>query len=205
LGFFEGFPKPRPAIFQLLRQKRNSRLRPPQFLAEIDVSQQCQERKGRKMETTASGKSILSRSLLIMVFLFTLASLIANAANGPKPVFIKAACLGRSSSAVLSSFREEVRSSQKYQLVPDLSDNGLMDVVLTIDMNCTERNDIAAVATVFGMAKCFGAKNCNLKIDGSSLRSDLCDSNGATECGRTLFKTFDTYTGNPLGPPLRLN
>lgn len=93
------------------------------------------------------------------ILLLTLASFAGNAAaESPKPVFLKAVCLSTVSSAVLSSFREEVRTSQKYQLVPNLSDNGRMDVVLTVDMNCTERNDVAAVATVYGKAKCSATK-----------------------------------------------
>jgi hypothetical protein len=72
-------------------------------------------------------------------------------------------------------------------------------------MKCTERTNIAAVATVFGAAKCFSVKNCHLTIDGSSLRSDLCDSSASAECGRVLFKAFDDYTSNPVSPPLKLN
>jgi hypothetical protein len=79
-----------------------------------------------------------------------------------------------------------------------------MDVVLTIDVKCAEREDVAAVATVYGKAKCFSPTNCHLAIDGSSMRSDLCDSKAAAECGRTLFRAFDDYVTNPLGPPLKL-
>lgn len=151
------------------------------------------------------GNSGLSRRLLILILLFILVSLAANATESPRPVSVKAACLGKISSAILSSFREEIRTSQKYRLVPNLSDNGAFDIVLTVNVDCTEGNNSVAVATVFGAAKCFSVKNCHLSVDGSSLKSDLCDSNGATECGRTLFKAFDTYMSSPLGPPLRLN
>jgi hypothetical protein len=152
----------------------------------------------------ASGTSGLSRSLFILIYLVTVASFAANAAENPRHVSIKAVCLGKVSSAVLSSFKEEIRTSRKYQLVPNLSDNGRMDVVLTIDVKCAERDDVAAVATVYGKAKCFSPTNCHLAIDGSSMRSDLCDSKAAAECGRTLFRAFDDYVTNPLGPPLKL-
>lgn len=79
-----------------------------------------------------------------------------------------------------------------------------MDGVLTADMKCTERDDVAAVATAYGEAKCFSSKNCHLAVDGTSLRPDLCDSKAAAECGRALFKAFDDYVSNPLGPPLKL-
>src|ERR1700675_2949491 len=121
------------------------------------------------MEMTAPGNSGLPCSLLVLIWLFTL-GLAAHAAESPKPVSVKAACLGKLSSAVLSSFREEIRTSQKYQLVPNLSDNGRMDTVLTVDMKCTERNDVAAVAIVYGKAKCFSNTNCHLSIDGSSIK-----------------------------------
>jgi hypothetical protein len=153
------------------------------------------------METLTSGNSGRSRTLLILM-LFTLVSLAANGAKSPSPVFVKAACDGKISSAVISTLREEIGNSQKYRLVRTVADNGQMDVVLTIEVNCTERNKLAAIATIFGRAKCFGVKNCHLAIDGSSLRSDLCDSDGVTECVRTLFRAFDDNVSNPLAPPL---
>ena len=144
-----------------------------------------------QVEIPASRSSGLSLRLLILNLLFTLVSLAASTGQTARPVSLKATCLGKISSAVLSSFREEIRTSQRYQLVPDLSDNGLMDVVLAVDMNCTERKDVVAVATVYGKAQCFTSKNCHLSIDTSSLRSDLCNSDDATECGRLLFKALE--------------
>lgn len=184
------------------RLKGNSALRLRQLSKEILVRSATRE--GTQMEMPASENSGLSRRLLIVILLFTLVPLAANSAESPRPVSVKATCLGKISSGVLSSFREEIRASQKYKLVPNLSDNGRMDVVLTVDMNCTEGNDVAAVATVYGKAKCFSSTNCHLTIDSSSIRSDLCDSKAAAECGRTLFKAFDNYMGNPLGPRLKL-
>jgi hypothetical protein len=141
---------------------------------------------------------------LIQILLFTLASLAANTAESPRPVFIHHACDDKISYAVISSLKEEIRTSQKYQLVPTLDDNGRMDVVLTIQMSCTERNDAAAVATVYGKGKCFGHNNCHGAFDVSSLRADFCDSNAAVECGRSLFKAFDDYTKRPSLIQLRL-
>jgi hypothetical protein len=157
----------------------------------------------RKTEIGMSAELAVPR--LFLILMVTFASLAANAADGPKPVFVKATCLGKVSSSVLSFFREEMRRSQKYQLVPNLSDNGLMDLVLTIDMNCTESNDVAAVATVYGNAKCFSSTNCHVTIVGSSIRSVLCESKAVTECGRILFKAFDDYMSNPIAPRLKLN
>ena len=44
-------------------------------------------------------------------------------------------------------------------MVPNLSDNGKMDVVLTINMVCPERDNVIGVASVCGMAKCSGPQN----------------------------------------------
>ena len=96
------------------------------------------------------------------------------------------------------------RQSQKYRLARNLADGDQMGVVLTINMNCTERTTIAAVASAYGLAKCFGEKNCHLSIDGNSVRSDLCDSNAAADCGRALFKAFDDYASTPIRLPLKL-
>jgi hypothetical protein len=159
----------------------------------------CRGASGKtQMEMPASSNPGLAGRLLILTLLVILVSPSANAAESSGPVFVKAACLGKISSSVLSFFKEEIRTSQKYQLVPNLSDNGLMDVVLTVDMSCAEHSEVAGVATVYGKAKCFGVKNCHLSIDGSSLRSDLCGTDRATECGRALFKAFDDYMSNPL-------
>ena len=154
----------------------------------------------RKYEFVRLSCGILLLTLLPLVF-----SIGSDAAAEPlRPVFIKTNCEGKISSAVLSSLRGEFGSSQKYRLARTLTDDGQMDVVLTINMNCTERSSVLAVATAYGRAKCFGITNCHLSIDGSSLRSDLCDSKAAAECGRALFKSFDEYMSNPIEPPLKL-
>src|ERR1700720_4606105 len=84
--------------------------------------------------------------LLLLILLFTLASQTAHASEGPRSVFVKAICNGKLSAAVLASFREGIRTSQKYQLIPTLDDNGRMDVVLEVEMSCTERNNAVAIA-----------------------------------------------------------
>jgi hypothetical protein len=155
----------------------------------------------------AAGRATLGTTQierLIAILLLIFVPLIANAAEGPRSVFIHAGCDGRISSAALFSLREEIRTSQKYQLVRTLDDEGRMNVVLTFYMNCTERSDVAAIAFAYGQAKCFSSKNCHLAVDGSSVRSALCESNAAAQCGRTLFKAFDDYMSNPPGPPLKL-
>jgi hypothetical protein len=153
-------------------------------------------------------KSIVEKTQmerLILVLLFTLVPLAASAAESPRSVFIHAACDGKISSAVLSSLREGIRTSQKYQLVRTLDDEGRMDIVLTIYMNCAERSDVAAVAIGNGLAKCFGTTNCHLSVDGSSIRSALCDASAAVECGRALFKAFDEFMKRPNPAQLKLN
>jgi hypothetical protein len=155
-------------------------------------------------EWLARLKLLLTCNAAILFLLLLLTSLTAVAADLRKPVFIKTTCDAKVSSAVLTSLRNEMSTSQKYRLAHNLADGDQMGVVLTVNMSCTERNDIAAIATVFGRAKCFGVTNCHLSIDGSTIKSDLCEVSSAAECGRTLFKAFDDYMSNPLGPPLRL-
>ena len=148
--------------------------------------------------------SVNTIGLSILILLFPLTSFAASAAAEPRPVYIKADCDEKISSAVLSFFSEGIRNSQKYRLAPTLTDDGRMDVVATINMSCTERNYIASVAIAYGRAKCFSATNCHLSIDGSSIRSTLCDSNAAAECGRELFKAFDDYISRPNPAPQKL-
>jgi hypothetical protein len=124
-------------------------------------------------------------------------STLAHAADPPKAsVFIKAVCDGKVSAAVLTSLKTEIDASQKYHLIPDLSDEGRMGEVITIEMACSERTEVAAVATTYGKGKCFPGAYCHQAVDGNSLKVALCDSNGTAECGRTLFKTFDDYASH---------
>ncbi len=148
------------------------------------------------------GKTPLGR--VAPILLVIIASVAANAKDNPKPVFLRAECEGKVSTALLASLKEEIDISQKYQLVAHLDDNGRLDVVLAIYMNCVEHNDIAAIATAYGQAKCLSTTNCHQLVDGSSVRSALCDVNATAECGRALFKAFDEYMSSRK-PPLRPN
>ena len=153
------------------------------------------------MRSTAWEKTRVGRLVLILL---SIPSLAVSAAESPRPVFIRAACDGKVSSIVLSSLREEIRTSREYELASTLDDNGRMDEVHTIYMSCTERKAVAAVATNYGLARCLSGTNCHSIVDGSSIRSDLCDASAAEECGRALFKAFDDYISNPNAPRLKL-
>jgi len=138
---------------------------------------------------------------LNIALLFTLASLSARAADTTKSsVFIKSACEGKISSTFITSLKAEVEASQKYHVVPNLTDEGRMGEVLTIQVACSERGDMVAIATTFGKGKCFPGAYCQAGVDGSSLKSALCDSSTSVECGRTLFKTFDDYVSHITRP-----
>src|SRR5271169_293548 len=102
-----------------------------------------------QVKMSISGNSRRCRTVWILM-MFTLLSLAAKAAESPRPVLVKAVCDSPISSAVISNLRAEISNSQKYRLVRDASDNGEMDVVLTIEVKCTERNKFAAIATIFG-------------------------------------------------------
>jgi len=143
---------------------------------------------------------------LVFIVLCSSIAISSRAAESSKPIFIKATCDGKTASSALLALKKEIDSSSKYRLVHNLTDDGQMDLVLTINMDCREQNNIAGIATAYGQAKCFGEKNCHLSIDGSSLRSDLCESSAAAECGQALYKAFDSYASDPLAPRrLKLN
>lgn len=140
--------------------------------------------------------SILPLALLVLT---------ANAADSPKSsVFIKAACDGKLGSAAVASLKDQFGASQKYHLVPNLSDEGRFGTVSTIAISCTERSDVAAIATTYGKAKCFPGAYCHQAVDGASLKSALCDASSPTDCGRALFRTFDDYASTPNGSQLVL-
>jgi hypothetical protein len=145
---------------------------------------------------------------LILAMSLTIAA-VANAADASKAsVFIKAACDGKLSSVAIASLKEAIGNSQQYHLVPNLSDEGRMGEVLTIEMACSERTDVAAIATTYGKSQCFPGAYCHGVVDGSSLKSALCDSNAIADCGRSLFKTFDDYASHmksPGAPQLQLH
>jgi hypothetical protein len=133
---------------------------------------------------------------LVLMLLFTLAAAASSAAETPQSVYIHAECDGNVFSAVASSFMESIRISRNYRQVPNLEDEGRRGIVMTIYMSCTERNDVIGIATSYGWAKCYGDKVCHLSLDGSSIRSVLCDPRAAAECGRTLFKILEDFIKN---------
>jgi hypothetical protein len=183
-------------------------------MREIEILQQLP----RKCSLRAEGQDDMRCTVLLIMLLFLTtgvssqssppqqspSSHTANAVDYAKPLFIHAACDGKTSSAVLAALKEEIRSSTSYRLVPGLDDNGRMDVVLTIYMNCSERSDVAAVATTYGIGRCFSSTDCRGSVDGASIRAALCDSSPPTECGRELFKRLDEYAKHPNPARLEL-
>lgn len=150
----------------------------------------------------------MKRSLCIL--LFTVASLgvaaqdqqQAHSQDQPqarrlRPVSLQhSACNGKLASVLFSSFTEAISTSQRYELVPDLSDNGKMDAVVIIEMACGERNNAVSVGSVYGMAKCFGPKNCHVSFDGHTLNVLMCDPSGEAICGKELFKELEYVLAN---------
>jgi hypothetical protein len=92
---------------------------------------------------------------------------------------------------ILSAFKEALQNSKKYELVPDLSDKGKMDVVITVKMLCVEDKGNVAIASIYGLAKCFGPKNCHASINDSTLNALLSEPGIETQSGINLFKGFD--------------
>ena len=140
---------------------------------------------------------------LLPLLLVSLATLPSLAADNAQPVFVRSRCDKKLSSVVLSSLKDAISTSGKYRLVSSLDDEGKLDVVHTIYMTCAENNDVTAVATQYGIAKCRSAKECGSVNDGDSLNVSLCNANLSADCGRALFKAFDFYIG--LNRPLKLS
>jgi hypothetical protein len=130
------------------------------------------------------------RTFLLTIFV-TFASLAAHAGDQLKPVFLMTNCTLKSGSVILSAFKEALQNSKKYELVPDLSDKGKMDVVITVRMICVEDKSNVAVASVYGLAKCFGPKNCHVSVRDSTLNALLSEPGIETQSGMNLFKGFD--------------
>lgn len=137
----------------------------------------------------------------LLLLLFVTASVAAYAGDERQPVFVKARCEGLKSSIVLSWLTKSVTDSQKYRLVSSLDDNGHFETIVhTIYMTCTENKDVTAVATSYGIAQCHSRNQCGSVIDGDSINVGLCNANLTPDCGRALFKAFDTYMSIPNRP-----
>jgi hypothetical protein len=100
-------------------------------------------------------------------------------------------CVLKSGSLIQSAFNDALKNSKKYELVPDLSDRGKMDVVIRVKMICIEDKGYVAVASIYGLAKCFGPRNCHLSSNDSTLNALLSEPGGETQSGINLFKGFD--------------
>jgi hypothetical protein len=108
-----------------------------------------------------------------------------------KPVFLVTNCVLKSGSVILSAFKEVLQNSKKYELVTDLSDKGKMDVVITVKMICVEDKGNVAVASVYGLAKCFGPKDCHISVNDSTLNALLSEPGIEAQSGINLYKQFD--------------
>jgi len=128
---------------------------------------------------------------LLLTLLISFASVATHASDQLKPVFLKTNCTLKSGAVILSAFEEALQNSKSYELVPDLSDKGKMDVVIDVLMICVEDKGSVAVASVYGLAKCSGPKNCHVSIDGSTLNALLSEPGLERQSGINLFKGFD--------------
>jgi hypothetical protein len=127
----------------------------------------------------------------VLTLCLALAPLTAHAGDKPKPVFLQHNCVLKSSSVMLSAFKDALQNSKKYELVPDLSDNGKNDTVIVVRMICEEDKGLVALASIYGLAKCFGPRNCHVSINGSTLTALLSEPGLETQSGTNLFKAFD--------------
>ena len=131
-------------------------------------------------------------------------SLPSRASDAAQGLFLKTSCDGKLSSVVVSSLKDAIGGSGKFRLVSSLDDDGRFDTVQTIYMVCRENNDVTAVATSYGIAKCRTKTQCASVQDGASLNVALCNANLSADCGRALFKGFEFYLNIPNRPPLML-
>jgi hypothetical protein len=144
------------------------------------------------------------QKLILVVFLAT-SSLASQANDAAQGLFLKTRCEGKLSSVVLSSLKDAIGASQKFRLVSSLDDDGRFDTVQTIYLTCAENNEVTAVATSYGIAKCRTKTQCASVQDGISLNVALCNANLSADCGRALFKAFEFYLNIPNRPPLILH
>lgn len=82
-------------------------------------------------------------------------------------------------------------NSKKYEFVPDLSDKGKMDTVISMTMLCEDDKGNIGVASIYGLVKRFGPKNCHAFLDGLSLTALLSEPGFERQSGINLFKDFD--------------
>jgi hypothetical protein len=68
-------------------------------------------------------------------------------------------------SVASTQLKEAAKTSQTFELVPSLDDNGRFDTVHTIYLTCAENKEVVAVATQFGIAKCRSKDVCESVID----------------------------------------
>jgi hypothetical protein len=127
----------------------------------------------------------------LLPVLLAFATLAVHASDQLKPVFLTTNCVLKSGSMIQSAFNDALQNSKKYELVPDLSDKGKMDLVLTVRMICVEDKGNVAVASIYGMAKCFGPKNCHASINDTTLNALLSEPGVEAQSGINLFKGFD--------------
>jgi len=117
----------------------------------------------------------------------------AQTPGSQKPVFVHANCDGKAAATVLGSLKEEMTASGRYVVIPRLDDSGNADDVFEIYMDCTQRDNVVAVATSYGKGRCLSKNKCVSMVDGGSIKSTLCDGHAAGECGKTLFASFEEY------------
>jgi|SRR5215469_1281342 len=150
------------------------------------------------------GKSRAEESSMKKLFVLCLLTALVTAAHAGddrQPVFIRARCEGLKSSIALSWLTKSVADSPKYRLVSSLDDNGHFGVVVrTVYMSCVENNEVTAIATSYGIAKCSSHTKCGSVLDGESINAALCNANVTPDCGRALFKAFETYMSIPNRP-----
>lgn len=125
---------------------------------------------------------------LALISFVVLTSLAAHAGDQPKPVFLMTNCVLKSGSVIQSAFNEALKNSKKYELVPDLGDKGKMETVIVVRMICVEDKGNVAVASIYGLAKCFGPKNCHVSINASTLNALLSEPGIEAQSGINLFK-----------------
>lgn len=145
-----------------------------------------------------SALSLLLKSKLHIVgaifgLLMTAPSAPGQTPGAQKAVFIHGNCAGQAAATVLGSLKEQMTASGRYILIPRLDDSGNTDDVLEIYMDCTQRDDVVAVATSYGKGRCLTKNKCISMVDGSSIKSTLCDGRAGGECGKTLFASFEEY------------
>jgi hypothetical protein len=134
----------------------------------------------------------------LAVFVALLFTVAAHAVEAkPKHVFVKADCSGPLGSQIVTSLRDSIRASPGYQLATSLEDDGGLNAIITVFIECSESTlptgeRIVSIASIFGTGGC-ALGSCSITSNESTLQASLCSGKGGEGCGKDIYTVLDEY------------